>query len=895
MLRVFLVPQGQSLSEDLPPTENVSALQASLAHQSKVTSKDVILLTGKGQLLEAHEILGHYDGGTEERPFFVYFRPGISPKLKDDSTFKRNVHLEQKLSRISASPSFGMLRQQTELAQEFSREGSKLITTSLELQASRRLLWSGWLALLQNFSSMQKTFSKHQKNLDVVLLNFKESLNGFEMLIEKTPEQLELLKKVSLPSFMDRSVFGEETHTLYNWINLQDEHSSLEELLKECQTALQQVDVKMLDELKQTASRLTGLADDLYQRETQERISLQVKDLSHISNEQKSTSQSLHATVQKGLNSGDAGTLASISLSNCQLLKLMNSNHQKLENSVCELNEERNAMRERIRSGLQSLAELQQEMTKIDSKLQLYSGQIQLLRRKFEVLEQICAAPDMLSCILEEIQLRKMFKKYFVEEGEKVFQRFEALRQKEKIRRQQFFDKCGQHFVFSLFPSFTDRLPRLINSVPKKFDEDICSLPTEDLNGLLGAFAPLNEEFIKEDLCLTSTTGTQTEGEDTCIDNKRIHNLLRDQSVQTRTHILRETETQTIRTSLSPVIDMGSQTPINVGQDASTQVVLMVHNSSTEISEELRLLHCNACTQTEYKNDCFNSKNVGVETEVSLRRADQKLRIISEGCDKSVQAGAATSEFKMQFSPLVLTANTQTRTNSTTNSYSQAGSGCIIPFDAQTQTNLLFKPIFTDKRSQTDPTIMHSQSTQSDIVTRITPDPRTSDIELSLNPPIASIGADFQGQVVALKAAVEGLQKQLFLEREEHKQRESELERDYKRMRKSMYDSQSLPNVITVTNLKVGDFALFLKDSRGNLLALSFDDRIYYLSHVSAEKFIDDISKRSFIPLKRNIYYGCITEKVLVQVQKEMNRLQVPVGQRLYKLSAREITFSEIA
>lgn len=36
-------------------------------------------------------------------------------------------------------------------------------------------------------------------------------------------------------------MFGEETHSLYNWINLQDEHSSLEDLLRECQTALQQV------------------------------------------------------------------------------------------------------------------------------------------------------------------------------------------------------------------------------------------------------------------------------------------------------------------------------------------------------------------------------------------------------------------------------------------------------------------------------------------------------------------------------------------------------------------------------------------------------------------------------------------------------------------------------
>ena len=248
-----------------------------------------------------------------------------------------------------------------------------------------------------------------------------------------------------------------------------------------------------------------GTAEELYQRETQERVSLKGKELDHISKEQKSTSQvydnnidyniyrytslsfsvslcltlslslslslflsvclsvslsvflslslflsqSLHATVQKALGSGDAGTLASISLSNCQLLKLMNSNHVKLEDSVWELNEERNGMRDRIRSRLQSLAELQQEMTRIDSKLQLYSGQIQLLRRKFEVLEQICAAPHMMSSILEEVRQRKLFRKFFIEVSDqmnssfivvlnnyrKVRKCFEGLRHLDRKRR----------------------------------------------------------------------------------------------------------------------------------------------------------------------------------------------------------------------------------------------------------------------------------------------------------------------------------------------------------------------------------------------------------------------------------------------------------------------------
>ena len=37
---------------------------------------------------------------------------------------------------------------------------------------------------------------------------------------------------------------------------------------------------------------------------------------------------------------------------------------------------------------------------------------------------------------------------------------FHQLREREKARRQQFFESCGQHFILSLFPSLTDRPPR---------------------------------------------------------------------------------------------------------------------------------------------------------------------------------------------------------------------------------------------------------------------------------------------------------------------------------------------------------------------------------------------------------------------------------------------------
>ena len=94
---------------------------------------------------------------------------------------------------------------------------------------------------------------------------------------------------------------------------------------------------------------------------------------------------------------------------------MMSRNHQKIETSVGELETVKSSLKERIDTGLESLATLQQKMTEIDAQLQFHCGQLQLTRRRFEVLEQICAAPDMMSCVLNEVAQRKKFKSIFVE------------------------------------------------------------------------------------------------------------------------------------------------------------------------------------------------------------------------------------------------------------------------------------------------------------------------------------------------------------------------------------------------------------------------------------------------------------------------------------------------
>ena len=150
----------------------------------------------------------------------------------------------------------------------------------------------------------------------------------------------------------------------------------------------------------------------------------------------------MQVTIQRVLGNGDAGALANVSLSNQRLVQLMHGNHQLMETKVKELESVRSSLKEKISGGLKALANLQQEMMEMDAQLLFYCEHLQLTRRRFslslslththththtythnkyyyfyrfEVLEQICAAPEMLFHVVYEIEQRQRFKKQYME------------------------------------------------------------------------------------------------------------------------------------------------------------------------------------------------------------------------------------------------------------------------------------------------------------------------------------------------------------------------------------------------------------------------------------------------------------------------------------------------
>jgi hypothetical protein len=92
------------------------------------------------------------------------------------------------------------------------------------------------------------------------------------------------------------------------------------------------------------------------------------------------------------------------------------------------------------------------------------------------------------------------------------------------------------------------------------------------------------------------------------------------------------------------------------------------------------------------------------------------------------------------------------------------------------------------------------------------------------------------------------------------------------------------------SSLQVDDVALFCVDSFNNYLALSVDGKTYYLDQGCAARFSGHWQERVKPPLKQKLLIGRITSKLHVEVRKESNRLHVPLGTRLYKLEAVELS-----
>ncbi len=119
--------------------------------------------------------------------------------------------------------------------------------------------------------------------------------------------------------------------------------------------------------------------------------------------------QNILSTSERALRSGDAGTIADLVLSHHKSLELMASYCQQLEASGREMERSKIALTRHIHTKLKEVTQLQKRVADSNNQLLMFHEHVKLAKKRFEILEQVCTAPDILGNVLSEVERRRYY------------------------------------------------------------------------------------------------------------------------------------------------------------------------------------------------------------------------------------------------------------------------------------------------------------------------------------------------------------------------------------------------------------------------------------------------------------------------------------------------------
>jgi len=87
------------------------------------------------------------------------------------------------------------------------------------------------------------------------------------------------------------------------------------------------------------------------------------------------------------------------------------------------------------------------------------------LHSRFDVLEQVCSAPDVLARVVVEVEQRRAFGSALQQKADVLKYTLGRACEEERERRREFLASCRQHFITTLFPDLHGKAPELTVSV----------------------------------------------------------------------------------------------------------------------------------------------------------------------------------------------------------------------------------------------------------------------------------------------------------------------------------------------------------------------------------------------------------------------------------------------
>lgn len=554
MLYIFHVDTGSMMTFEMNlALESVAHLKEVIERACRIPPEKQVLLISGGLSLEPAARVCSYSAGTDTNPIFLFSKSSIesvsppSPSIDYGSDMDLKEQVDASLS-LPASYNTVVVRAQ--LAQQFCELAKDQTRICERLVHDQHLQQQGWAAVVANLEDSVSVFRNQGEVFEQSYQQHLESRGQYVDLLENFNEVLTTLSKIpilpgllasavesmqgadakpkdcnisevpSLPeensgSSMSTAATNDETEpmavskkssnscgedwqrqheekavTLLQWISTKDNQSTLEQMVDQCGRGLEQLDERVLEELRSNVQsaleaatktdmkEIKGLEERLYGLE---QLMFESK---RIVQEQSDLATAFQQNQVRANNLGDASILPDLCASHRRQLHVMSQNHTRLRDIRKRCNRAKEELSVNLYHRLRWIMYVENRMCEMASKLMIYHENLKRLRRHLEVVRQIQMAPQMYVCAVGEVVRRRTFSQAFLAWAGQLASQLQAVHSEELGRRRDFQARFEGHFLNTLFPGMEDCPPPFATQAPIAFDTMLPKLSKEDVDRL---------------------------------------------------------------------------------------------------------------------------------------------------------------------------------------------------------------------------------------------------------------------------------------------------------------------------------------------------------------------------------------------------------------------------
>ncbi|KAK6179560.1 hypothetical protein SNE40_011889 [Patella caerulea] len=544
MLYIFLVDTGTMMTFDMNlAMESVSKLQTVICKACHISEDKQVLLISGGESLDPHARVGRYSAGTDTNPIYLFSKSTIEAATPPSPSihYGSDVDLQSQVEgSLIMPPAYETVVSRTQLAVQFRDVDEDELRACMNLVHDQHLQQQGWAAVVANLEDITIALQQRSNIFQAAYSEYLEKRDQYVETLSQIGESLHLQTKIPLLSCLPTNQDGNQQitvletsskadseevdslptcSTLFQWINSQDPHHSLQDMVDRCIKAAEQFDESVADTLSKEVSGATeavsnasmkevkGLEDRLYG------LDQIMSGARKIVEEQSDMAKGFVQNQSRVTNLRDKSILPDLCASHKKQLVAMLNNHKKLRDikKKCRMAKEELAVN--LHTRLRWVMFVEKKICDVDGKLTIYHESLRRLHKQLDIMRQIEEAPKVYAQLVVEVVRRRMFSLQFMEWANNLAEETKHLHTEEVKRRQSFQHEIGKHFLQSLFQGFEDLPPPYASEAPTEFDQNLPVITAQDVEMLRDAVPELQDIFkVPNDIPVSQRMSFQTVG-----------------------------------------------------------------------------------------------------------------------------------------------------------------------------------------------------------------------------------------------------------------------------------------------------------------------------------------------------------------------------------------------